>query len=294
MPKKRTGGGTFDPNEEPVYFLATGFAPQHIIGSESHKHILIATNDIETPAIEEKVQRYLDAGNLVLLDSGIFNLTNEHVRAHPGMSMDDALALAPEEIDGFEQLFERYVRIATTYGERLWGYIELDQGGAENKRRTRARLEALGLAPIPVYHPFNDGADYFDELASQYDRMCFGNVVQASITERKRLVATAYERKRSYEPLWIHVLGLTPNEWLMGMPINSADSSSWLAGVRWARAKEYAGTRPLSELPIDFYSAPGADGESETGNLRVARIGGFTASMMQRNWRNHLRAVEAL
>jgi hypothetical protein len=42
--------------------------------------------------------------------------------------------------------------LATTYEERLWGYIELDKGGRENKLRTRTRLHNHGLNPIPVYH----------------------------------------------------------------------------------------------------------------------------------------------
>ena len=62
-------------------------------------------------------------------------------------------------------------------------------------------LEQMGLRPIPVYHPFNDGWDYFDYLAERYDRICFGNVVQADRETRKRLVATAWERHRKYPHL---------------------------------------------------------------------------------------------
>ena len=57
--------------------------------------------------------------------------------------------------------------------------VEVDQGGRENKIKTRARLEKMGLRPIPVYHPLNDGWDYFDYLAENYDRICMGNVVNA-------------------------------------------------------------------------------------------------------------------
>jgi hypothetical protein len=52
-------------------------------------------------------------------------------------------------------------------------------------------LEQMGLRPIPVYHPFNDGWHYFDYLAERYDLVCFDNVVQADRETRKRLVATA-------------------------------------------------------------------------------------------------------
>jgi hypothetical protein len=180
----------------------------------------------------EKFMESLDAGVDTFLDSGIFFLTNQHKRAHD-VSMDDALALAPEEIDNFNWLFDVYCEICSEFGDRLWGYNELDQGGRENKRRVRATLEAEGLNPIPVYHPLNDGWDYFDELAQGYDRMCFGNLVQADAHTRRRLFATAYERHADYPDLFIHFLGITPNEMQMGLPWDSADSSSWLAMWNW-------------------------------------------------------------
>lgn len=127
-------------------------------------------------------------------------------RAH-GLTMDQALSLAPDDIDGFDWLLDRYVRVHDRFADRMWGIIELDQGGADRKRETRAHLRSLGINPIPVYHPMLDGWEYFDELASTNDRICFGNVVQASVPMRHRLLMTAYERKRAYPHLWIHLLG---------------------------------------------------------------------------------------
>ena len=60
------------------------------------------------------------------------------------------------------------------------------------------QAESLGLKPIPVYHPLLDGWDYFDELAAQYDRICFGNIVQAPAATRIRLLHTLWERHRRY------------------------------------------------------------------------------------------------
>ena len=105
------------------------------------------------------------------------------------------------------------------YGSRLWGYIELDQGGAVHKRRTRTALEQAGLAPIPVYHPFNDGWDYFDELCARYDRICVGNVVQAPRAIRCRIFATVWERQRAYPDVWIHYLGVTPTPTQIAYPV---------------------------------------------------------------------------
>jgi hypothetical protein len=168
----------------------------------------------------------------LFIDSGVFALANGHAVEHE-ITMDEALSLAPTEIDGFDELYKRYCSIIETLGDLVWGYIEIDQGGRENKRKTRAKLEAQGFRPIPVYHPFNDGWEYFDELASDYDRICFGNIVQADQETRKRLLATAWERKRKYPHLWIHLLGLSPNERLNAYPIDCCDSSAWLMHVRW-------------------------------------------------------------
>jgi hypothetical protein len=233
---KLTGGGKYDPFEEPVYFLA-GHNITEV--AEVHRWNLIAANDIQGDLDvtkegfggRELSQRSMQGK--VLFDSGIFWLTQRHMKAHPGMTMDQALSLPPDEVDGFDALWDVYVKVVQTFEDRLWGYIELDQGGAVNKRKTRAKLEAMGLRPIPVYHPLNDGWDYFDELCSEYDRICLGNIVQANAKTRRHLLATLWERKRRYPNVWVHVLGLTPNELLTVYPTNSCDSSSWVFAVRY-------------------------------------------------------------
>lgn len=251
-----TQGGTFDRSERPIYFAA---------GESQHypRHLLLAVNDLTGKHGEDKLKRMLDEGYVILLDSGIFWLTNQHKRA-TGCTMDAALSLAPEEIQGFDELFDRYVYLASTYGDRLWGYIELDQGGRENKIRTRARLHELGLRPIPVYHPFNDGWDYFDTLAQGYDRMCFGNVVQASQAARVRLLHTMWERHRQYPDLWIHVLGLSANEWCLPCPPDSCDSSSWINGLRYPGvAPESAALRRLGDLGPRFQYSKDGEGDRD-------------------------------
>jgi hypothetical protein len=244
-------GGAWDRAVRPLYFVAGGAGGTRGKQFRWPDKVLLAVNDMPTEASEGLLVDHLDKGRLVLLDSGVFWLTNRHKRAHK-ITMDEALALAPEDIDGFAELEARYLQLVGRYGDRLWGYIELDQGGMANKRRTRARLESLGLAPIPVYHPLLDGWDYFDELAQGYDRMCFGNVVQASGAARVRLLHAAYERHRAYPDCWIHILGLTVNAWCAAAPPDSCDSSTWIAPLRWLKARtetsylQRAGTLPPS------------------------------------------------
>lgn len=222
--------GRWNPKEESIYFVAT--SGTHIkIAKKSSKNVLIAINEIKENNLDA-IHDQADSGSNVFIDSGVFNLTNEHMRK-TGITMDEALALPPDEIEGFDKLFDSYIDIITQLRSKVWGYIEIDQGGRDNKIKTREKLESLGFRPIPVYHPLNDGWEYFDYLAERYDRICFGNIVQADRDLRKKLIATAHERRKKYPDLWIHILGMTPNELNVAYPITSCDSSSAFAPIRW-------------------------------------------------------------
>lgn len=251
------------------------------LGAECHDWLLIAVNELEAATSVAQVKRHAEAGKHVFIDSGVFNLTNVHARRH-NVCMDEALTLAPEQIDGFEDLFVRYVELVRDLGDKIWGYIEIDQGGRENKIKTRAKLEALGLRPIPVYHPFNDGWDYFDHLAENYDRICLGNVVQADIETRKRLIATAWERRRRYPNLWIHALGLTPSVLTTAFPINSCDSSTWVSANRWGLHSAQSANKKCWEtgkgLAHDRDRANGAQGGWDDS----VRLGGYESEIMRR------------
>ncbi len=273
-----------------IYFLASSRATMPL-AAPLHENLLIAINELSSSSDLLEFKAALTTNN-VFIDSGIFHLTMEHARRH-AVSMDAALSLAPDEIDGFDDLLEKYVELIRTHGESSWGYIELDQGGRENKIRTRARLEKLGLRPIPVYHPLNDGWDYFDYLAQRYDRICFGNVVQANQETRLRLIATAWERHRQYPNLWIHLLGFTPNEWLNALPINSGDSSTWLYNIIWGDAKERSDGKVVGEIPNSMYLT-GTVADSERGRDKATRFSAYTARMQERNWRNHWKGLREL
>lgn len=213
---KATSGGAFDPAAGFTVFVA---GRSHAHAEESCPNVLVAVNELESAAQEfARLDRLCDTRK-VMLDSGIFNLAMNHVRVH-GTSHDAALRMAPEEIDGFDRLWDRYAHVVSRYADRLWGIVELDQGGAENKPRIRARIEAeLGVVPMPVYHPLLDGWDYYDTLATGYDRICFGNLVRANPGVRQRLIFTASERARAYPHLWTHLLGVYPNQNVLAMPL---------------------------------------------------------------------------
>ena len=283
-------GGNWDKNDRPVIWLAaatsavrTGDIPR------SHNWALIAVNEINNQKDVEFVEKMIDDGCHLLLDSGIFNLTNEHKRKH-GITMDEALSLSPDEIDGFDKLWDRYVALVRRLGDKVWGYMELDQGGAKNKRITRAKLHDLGINPIPVWHPLNDGAEYFDELAENYDRICLGNIVQANVQTRLRLLHTLWEKHRKYPDLWVHVLGMNPSEVFNAIGIDSADASTWVAPVRWGSFPHQGMLDPfLEHMSPEWRSMYAADKrlvEGQNDDIKILRASAISMSHAQIGWRD--------
>ena len=285
-------GGKWDRTAWPAYFIASN--PETLRHAfEVNDHLLVAVNELKGDEDLALLERFIANGCNVFIDSGVFWLATGHAKAH-GLSMDEGLSLAPDKIDGFDDLFRRYVETVTKIGDRAWGYIEIDQGGRENKIKTRARLEGLGLRPIPVYHPFNDGWDYFDYLAENYDRICFGNVVQADPETRRRLIATAWERRRKYPHLWIHALGLTASELTTAWPINSCDSSSWLSAVRWGRHHASSANKRCWLIGEEFNYDPAAGFDTSTGHRKARRMCSYEAmftTLTMQAMANEARAV---
>lgn len=281
-------GGDWDPKAWPVYFAASN--PSVFVESvDVLDHILLAINELEGSQWKDVLATIFKQKKHLLIDSGVYWLSTQHAQRHH-LSMDQALTMKPDKVDGFNELFDKYVDIVQTYENKLWGYIEIDQGGRANKIKTRTKLEAMGLRPIPVYHPFNDGWDYFDYLAQRYDRICFGNVVMADMPTRKRLCATAWERRRKYPNLWIHLLGMTPSDILTAFPINSCDSSTWIGGLRWDQQSTHiAASR--SELDIGFTYVL-ASKEPTTGTAgwnKGVKLSGYNAWMLSRTMMNMTR-----
>jgi len=283
-------GGNWDPQEKNVYFLAT--SPSYFKANEVEKfyeHILCAVNEIKNADDEQYILDCVNQGKKLFIDSGVFNLTNQHARNN-NMTMDQVLAMSPEELDGFDALFEKYTRIIKEIGEKAWGYIEIDQGGMKNKIKTRDRLHGLGFNPIPVYHPLVDGWDYFDYLAERYDRICLGNIVQAQNETRKRILATMWERKRKYPNLWIHCLGLTPNEHCLAFPLSSGDSSTWVSTVRWMTMSTRACLKAWDtvEEKVFRYDLNNPD----KGYKKTVQMSALNCASDLTNWRQYINDVE--
>lgn len=244
--------GRWDPKRRGIYFVGGALSGTMDAARIGYPHVLVAANELRSESARSDFEWLVDNAEDVIIDSGIFALASDHARKH-GMSLRQAIGLHPTEVDGFDRLLDDYCAIAERFGDRVWGYMELDQGGKERKIETRAMLEARGLAPIPVYHPFNDGWDYFDQLAREYDRICLGNLVTADPRTRTKVLHTMWERHRDYPDLFVHILGLTPSTYSVSFPFDSADSSSWRQNLRWyeGRVIRTCG-KPIGSWPRDF------------------------------------------
>jgi hypothetical protein len=282
-------GGLWDSTDRHIMFAACD--DNNMSQATHNQYVLIAVNELTSSTSLDFLSDVIDRGVRVFIDSGVFNLAMEHARAHE-CSMDEALSMAPQEIDGFDKLLDRYLTIMDRFGDLCWGYIEIDQGGAENKRKTRAMLEKKWLRPIPVYHPINDGWDYFDELASNYDRICLGNIVKADQKTRVRLLTTILNRKRDYPGLWVHGLGMAPIPELMSLPLDSVDASTWLWALRWPKWPSSASLTKVGKMPDEFFYRRGDDTDSPAGLNTATRILGFDLVASQINWRSHIRRTQ--
>lgn len=215
--------GKWSQKAAPIYFAANVTAHMEK-GVGRCENQLLAVGDVSEKNLEE-VERLCET-NAVLLDSGVFGVAMRHAQSH-GLSHDEGLKVPIAEIDGFVELEQLYHIVMNRLKAKCWGYIEIDLGGRDQKRKTRKKLEKSGLNPIPVFHPLNDGWKYFDELADQYDRICVGNLVKANDDTRQHILTEVHRRRKGKAVKWIHALGVSPSPLWMSCPTESCDSTSW-------------------------------------------------------------------
>jgi len=116
--------------------------------------------------------------------------------------------------------------------------------------------------------------------------------VQAGSADRKRLLATLAERRQRWPNLWVHGLGLTPSTLTVAYPMDSCDSSTWLAGARWGQFWTWgagqrlwhAGDGWLYEQPSGGRHAPPKRSTEAAFNLAA-----YDATLFGRTLRNMAR-----
>ncbi len=282
---KKTAG-TWNPDEPFISFLA---APLSFIETAAphHPSCLIAVNELLRDDWRTHLDRLLDEGHQVLIDSGAFAIAAAHSRKHE-IALEDAFKMPLDQLDGFPELYGRFLSVATLYQDDVWGIVEVDLGGEKQKKITRKKLEDIGLKPIPVFHPIGDSSAYLDELLDDYDRLCVGNLVSASRYARKRILQTLNDRRQSKDRRpWIHLLGMTPSEVLCAYPFESCDSSAWLNTVRWSGYVEKTCLKSIGFLPKNYQYQLG-DRASWTMGVKMGAVG---AHFQQANLRQYREAI---
>lgn len=249
-------------------------------------NFLFAMNYLDNSGFEY-IEKISPMGKNVLIDSGIFNLASDYSRKH-GIPIREAFTKDPEKIDGFNDLFDKYVETIRVYGKYLWGYIELDIGGQQSKIRIRRQLENLGLRPIPVYHPLADEDNYFENLCDKYDRIAVGNIVDSSGYFKKKIIWNIDKRRKKYPDLWIHFLGMSLNTNCFPFKIDSCDSSEPSLPVRFARLSQKVLLRSESGLDRDHFI-----NDEKYGRIKTYKISGMDQKSNMMNCDNYQKELDA-
>lgn len=280
MSRYKTGGARFDPEARYKYFLATDVAyTEQISGAGIITSTLIPNMSLRIKHMN-LVEKWSEIGIDLMVDSGVYSTVQNHIKKHR-LTQTQGFALSPKEIDGFEQMFTDYIQLIKAIEPYVWGYVELDFGGQKNKVITRKRMQDAGVSPIPVYHPFNDDYEYFDELAEQYDRICIGNIVYSTSNERSRILHTLNVRKAKYPNLWIHLLGYTPDALLYQTTIESCDSTAWMSGMRYGTLASTGGGFNVGKMSRDYiYNRKDADTRT-----RQAQWSAYYGAMLEKEWK---------
>jgi len=245
MTSIRKTDGKWSKEEMGLYFLAlfNTAAPKRFSTMPYQKKICALTEfgllkqqkeHNKTPA--EAAIEWAEIYRHLFIDSGVFSLANaEAIRKK--VSFEEGLKLKLSDIEGGEEYLADYINTCQQIKNVVWGYIEVDLGGRDEKIKTRERLHAAGLSPVPVYHPLLDGADYLEYLCKRYDRICVSNLVQSNSETRSILTAFVYnfimQLPKESRP-YVHYLGVSPSQSAFAHNcLGSCDSSSWARGRRY-------------------------------------------------------------
>lgn len=238
-------------------------------------------------ADDEYICKLISIGKTILIDSGIFSLCSEYAKKNM-IPLSNAFVTAPEKFNGFEKLYEKYIRIINDLKDKIWGYIELDIGGQENKKRIRRQLESQGLNPIPVYHPLGDDYEYFDYLCERYQRICIGNLVNAAPPVKNRILWDLDKRRKKYPDLWIHYLGISLSQHCFSFKIDSCDSSGITSMLRWRTMSSKSLLKDCDSVQRKIFNYDGMDERSKA--YKAAAINVFSNIRNCQNYQEILNA----
>lgn len=283
--RQTTGGSRFDPREGPIYFIAANPRLARI-GGRIHPHVLVPADQLSGQGAQKELASVLQSKVAVMLDSGVHSVLQAQMKKDK-LTTVEAFSLKPAEVEGYEKVKATFIDLALRLGEQMWGYVELDFGGAEQKCIIRHELETRwNLRPIPVYHPLVDPPEYLDELCTKYDRICVGNLAHQAEAVRLRIAATIWHRMRAYPGVWVHGLGAAPDQRANAFGYQSVDASSWLVQVQYPIGfTERAMGQPVHRLDHEYRPERGTT-DPEKSSVKGAELGAYICAMIQRSWRS--------
>lgn len=286
-------GGRFSSREErPLYFLAATIS--NVKSAGVIRRFLASVAYAKSKKSHEQIRQMADDGDEILLDSGIHTLGEANVKAK-GISRQEALAIPPDECPGWAGMSEAYLSLLRLVGDKVWGYVESDQGGATWKREIRKRYHDAGFSPIPVYHPMVDPYEYFDELCEGFDRVAVGNIAFAETKDRLAIVNDVRQRAKRYPHVWMHGLGYTPDERVIALPWDSMDSSTWIVPLQYPLGmNEKAMGRNVYRLGREFTYDRSVGAADPKGQGAAYRQAGYMARCLERNVAGALGRIQEL
>jgi len=242
--------------------------------------------DFSPNTFQEDLDAEIATYQNVFLDSGVFGMAMEYAKKY-NISHNVALTTPLDAIPTWPAFRDRYIAMMRHVQDSVWGYVELDLGGTQQKIQTRTWLESIGLKPIPVWHPLNDGLDYGKFLMTTYDRICVGNVVKSDAQTRKVILQAMTLAKT--EGVWVHALGLGPMDFVTAYNVDSIDSTTWMTSMMYSRAFVYG--------LMNAFTREGRYYETDVSGIN--RVTAFSmlerqAASMEKNWRNYEQSKRGL
>jgi hypothetical protein len=229
-----------------LYFLR--WAPG--VAVAGHRHISVSAANIDDRAIAA-LEAFTAAGGCVLLDSGWDGLVAAHAKAHK-MPLEDAAALSPLALDGWDAFWHHYREVATRLAPTVWGYLDVPCHEWDRRVGLRRSLQdAVSCAsnpPMPSYLPLVDGSEPFEHWTASIAAV--HGFAGADDAVRLRLLATLSECA-AFQPgvdIQLHGFGpLTPA--LAAWPVDSVEVVDWSEQAEGDGVADYIAGRPFARVP---------------------------------------------
>lgn len=154
-------------------------------------------------------------------------------RPYPEVFADSG-AFSADSQGGHVDLLE-YARWLKRWGHLFSTYANLDViGDPERTAENQGRLEAVGLAPLPVFHTGSDWS-HLEELAERYPYIALGGMVPHMRFPKRIMPWLVQAFKIAQGRAVFHGFGATSWEIVSALPWYSVDSSSWGQGYRYGQ-----------------------------------------------------------